>query len=143
MGYIVINDAHKAAGAAAPSGWDPNGESEELGDLDAAVTLATGAFDTHAEPLRVVHAETGRTLLYFGHAGYRCVNRAAAYPRNQRGADGFYQLDGGFSRPYERLVDAIARAASEYMSCLANDVAAEVEVVDGAGRVFWSNGRPR
>jgi hypothetical protein len=126
MGYVVINDARRQ-------------ESEEL-DLEAALRIARRQHGATAEPLRVVRAATGRTLLYYGHPGYRCVNRALAdRPPLEVGSN---QLDGGFSRPSERLEDAIARAASEYLRCLRHGMAAKIEVVDGAGRVYWQNGRP-
>jgi hypothetical protein len=132
MGYLVINDARKDARSAM-------GESEELSDLELALALAQREHAVTAEPLRVVHAETGRTLLYFGHEGFRCINRAFAKPHVP---DAVYQLDGGFSRPFERIQEAVTRAATEYLSCIRRGIDAVVEVVDGAGRVYWRNGRP-
>lgn len=127
MAYLVINDS--------PDRGDASRESDELVDLDRVVSLAERLYRQTLEPLRVVDAETGHTLLYFGHAGYRCVDR-------RRVRSGGYQLDGGFSRPFEHLDDAIARAAKQLLSCIHRGIEAMIEVVDGNGRVYWRNGRP-
>lgn len=126
MAYVVINDARDPTA--------PGRESDEL-ELTGAIELAQRVRQTSGEPLRIVDAATGRTLLYLGHDGFRCIDRRKS-PRT-----GWRQLDGGFSRPCARLDDAIARAAKELASCLRRGIEALIEVVDGDDRVYWRNGR--